>query len=192
MLGLTWDRVDLSRGIIRLELTKSGKRREVPMRQAVYDVLASLPEPRQGRVWGQRNVRTGFENAVAAARLDNLHFHDLRHHFASWFMMRGGSLQALKELLGHADLKMTLRYAHLAPEHLRNEMLKTERSSDFNTQINTERARGRVRSHQIADSSVVPGGGFPTRGCELIIRTLTPALPLRIGCRGAVQCHSVM
>ncbi len=41
--------------------------------------------------------------------------------------MRGGSLQALKELLGHADLKMTLRYAHLAPEHLRGEMAKTER-----------------------------------------------------------------
>jgi len=41
--------------------------------------------------------------------------------------MRGGNLQALKEVLGHADLKMTLRYAHLAPEHLRSEMTKTER-----------------------------------------------------------------
>ena len=56
-----------------------------------------------------------------------LRFHDCRHHFASWFVMRGGSLQALKKLLGHADLKMTLRYAHLAPEHLRGEMAKTER-----------------------------------------------------------------
>ena len=37
LLGLTWDRVDLSRGVIRLELTKSGKRREVPMRQVVYN-----------------------------------------------------------------------------------------------------------------------------------------------------------
>jgi hypothetical protein len=43
-------------------------------------------------------------------------------------MMRGGSLQALKEILGHTDLKMTLRYAHLAPDHLRGEMMKTERS----------------------------------------------------------------
>jgi len=42
-------------------------------------------------------------------------------------MMRGGGLQALKEVLGHADLKMTLGYAHLAPEHLRSEMTKTER-----------------------------------------------------------------
>ena len=45
LLGLTWDRVDLSRGVIRLEVTKSGKRREIPMRQVVYNVLASLPEP---------------------------------------------------------------------------------------------------------------------------------------------------
>ena len=50
------------------------------------------------------------------AKIDNLHFHDLRHHFASWFVMRRGALQALKEILGHADLKMTLRYAHLAPD----------------------------------------------------------------------------
>jgi integrase len=51
LLGLTWDRIDLSRGVIRLEVTKSGRRREVPMRQAVYDVLAALPGPREGRVW---------------------------------------------------------------------------------------------------------------------------------------------
>jgi len=42
LLGLTWDRVDLTRGVIRLEVTKSGKRREVPMRQSVYEILAAL------------------------------------------------------------------------------------------------------------------------------------------------------
>ena len=148
LLGLTWDRVDLSRGVIRLELTKSGRRREVPMRQAVYDVLASLPEPREGRVWRLQNIRTAFENAVAAARIDNLHFHDLRHSFASWFMMRGGQLQTLKEILGHADLKMTLRYAHLAPEHLRSEMLKTEQPTERSGSFST-------RSTQSAPAEVV-------------------------------------
>jgi len=95
------------------------------MRQAVYDVLASMPGPREERVCGQRKVRTAFDNAVEAAKLDDFHFHDLRHHFASWFVMRGGGLQALKELLGHADLKMTLRYAHLSQRHLRAEVDKT-------------------------------------------------------------------
>jgi integrase len=48
--GLTWDRVDLSRGVLRLEITKSGRRREVPMRQRVYDVLAGRPGAREGRL----------------------------------------------------------------------------------------------------------------------------------------------
>jgi integrase len=56
-------------------------------------------------------------------------FHDTRHHFASRFMMRGGSLQELKEILGHADITMTLRDAHLSPAHLRSAMLKTGRTS---------------------------------------------------------------
>ena len=97
------------------------------MRQAVYDVLAQLPGAREGRIFKTRSIRTAFENAVAEAGIENLHFHDLRHHFASQFVMRGGSLQALKELLGHADLKMTLRYAHLAPRYLRDEIERTER-----------------------------------------------------------------
>ena len=137
LLGLTWDRVDLSRGVLRLEVTKSGKRREVPMRQAVYDILAAIPEKdRVGRVWPAGNIRRAFERAVAEAKLDDFHFHDLRHHFASWFVMRGGSIQALKEILGHADLKMTLRYAHLAPEHLRGEIVKTERRSPSTENVN--------------------------------------------------------
>lgn len=49
------------------------------------------------------------------------------HHFASWFMMRGGRLQALKELLGYQDIKTTLIYAHLSPAHLRAEITKTDR-----------------------------------------------------------------
>jgi integrase len=120
------------------------------MRQAVYDVLAGLPGGREGRVWPTGNVRTAFENTVAEAKLDNFHFHDSRHHFASWFAMRGGSLQALKEILGHADLKMTLRYAHLTPDHLRGEMVKTEAqhqivdaqpASEITQGITHERAR---------------------------------------------------
>jgi integrase len=131
LLGLQWEQVDMSRGLIRLADTdtKSGRRREVPMRQAVYEVLAGLKGARKGRVWPAGDVRTAFENAVAEAKLNGLHFHDLRHSFASWFVMRGGSLQALQSILGHADIKMTLRYAHLAPDHLRTEMSRTERNA---------------------------------------------------------------
>jgi integrase len=71
------------------------------------------------------SIRTAFENAVDVAKVGELTFHDLRHSFASWFVMRGGSLQALREILGHRDIKLTLRYAHLAPGHLRSEIDKT-------------------------------------------------------------------
>ena len=47
-----------------------------------------------------------------------IRFHDLRHTYASQFMMNGGNLYDLQKILGHTDSKMTQRYAHLAPEHL--------------------------------------------------------------------------
>ena len=127
LLGLTWDRVDLSRGVLRLEVTKSGKRREVPIRQAGYAVLSALPGLHEGRVWPLGNFRTSFESAVKAAKLNGpFRFHDCRHHFASWYVMDGGNLQVLEKLLGHASLTMTMKYAHLSPDYLRADVAKVE------------------------------------------------------------------
>jgi len=152
LLGLQWDQVDMSRGLIRLadSDTKSGRRREVPMRQTVYEVLAGLQGDHTGRVWPTGDVRTAFENAVTEAKLDGLHFHDLRHSFASWFVMRGGSLQALQTILGHQDIKMTLRYAHLAPDRLRSEMTRTERNAE------TASVLAQALAHEPAAREVVP------------------------------------
>ena len=66
-------------------------------------------------MWPLGSIRTAFESAVETAKLDDFHFHDCRHHFASGFMMQGGDLYALKNILGHADMKMTPKYAHLSP-----------------------------------------------------------------------------
>lgn len=146
LLGLTWDRVDMSRGVLRLEVTKSGKRREVPMRQVVYDALAAHPDPHTGCVWPVGNFRTSFQNAVEAARLDSpLHFHDLRHHFASWYIMRGGSITSLQQILGHASLTMTMKYTHLAPKHLRAEMVKTEKPVEVPAESTLNRAQARAQ-----------------------------------------------
>ena len=59
-----------------------------------------------------------FGPALKRARIENLHWHDLRHTFASRLAMKGVSLHEIKELLGHKTLAMTLRYAHLSPTHL--------------------------------------------------------------------------
>ena len=89
LLGLVWERVDLSRGVLRLEVTKSGRRREVPLNDDSYRALVSLEPKDAGRVFRTRNLRTAFENAVETAKLEDVTFHTLRHTFASWAMMRG-------------------------------------------------------------------------------------------------------
>jgi hypothetical protein len=73
------------------------------MRQAVYELLAARAGAREGRLWPAAKIRTAFESAVERAGLEDFVFHDCRHHFASWFVMRGGGLPALQQLLGHED-----------------------------------------------------------------------------------------
>lgn len=159
--GLTWSRVDFARGVIRLEHTKSERRREIPMRQAVYEVLARRPYPRALRVWPRGSTRGAFETAVDAARLNSpFRFHDTRHSFASWFMMRGGSLTVLQQVLGHATLAMTIRYAHLSPEHHRGEMAKTERTGAAVQEpvAGTSRGREALGAPQVAGIGGAGGG----------------------------------
>jgi len=80
-------------------------------------------------VFGTRkwdHFRSAWERAVDRAKLVDFHFHDLRHTFASWAVQQGASLQEVKDLLGHHSLAMTLRYGHLAPEHLRSAVARLD------------------------------------------------------------------
>jgi site-specific recombinase XerD len=72
-----------------------------------------FPSPKTGKKMG--DCRSSWENIMKMAKIENFRWHDMRHDFASQLVMRGVDLNTVRELLGHADLKMTLRYAHLAP-----------------------------------------------------------------------------
>ena len=128
-LGLTWDRVDRARGVILLSVTKSNRRREVPLNSRADAVLSRRGSKDSGLVFGTRkwdHFRHAWEGAVERAKLSDFRFHDLRHCFASWAVQGGASLQEVKDLLGHHSLAMVLRYSHLSPEHLRSAVARLD------------------------------------------------------------------
>ena len=65
-------------------------------------------------------MKRSFATVCKRAKLLDFHFHDMRHTFASHLVMAGVDLTTVSRLLGHKDIKMTLRYAHLAPAHMKN------------------------------------------------------------------------
>jgi integrase len=155
ILGLTWERTDVARGVLRFDKTKSGRRREVPMGEPVYRALMALPGPKaeglvfrkaDGAAWG--SIRTGFERACRAAQLEDFRFHDLRHTCASWLVMAGRHLKEVQELLGHRTFAMTLRYAHLSPDRLREAVAALP-----DLQKNTWRTHSAVESPECAVSA---------------------------------------
>jgi integrase len=89
-----------------------------------------------------RSFRSAFELAVRKAGLDNFTFHDLRHTFASRLVMAGVDLPTVKELMGHKDITMTLRYTHLSSDHKQRAVRALERGGEQVPAIfTTDRAR---------------------------------------------------
>lgn len=127
VFNLRWSHVTEVPPTIEVEgpNSKSGQTRHIPLNQEARAIL---------RQWGRQGARRGYvfpsldgnrmttikkswTNLVKLAELDKFRFHDLRHHFASRLVMAGIPLNTVRELMGHADIDMTLRYAHLAPRH---------------------------------------------------------------------------
>jgi integrase len=71
-----------------------------------------------GATSGRQRVEGSFEDLLERAAIRNFRFHDLRHTFASWYMMSGGDLYELAKILGHSNIKMTERYAKLGRQHI--------------------------------------------------------------------------
>ncbi len=130
ILNLTWQDVDLSRGIITVQQTKNGERLGLPMNQSVKDLLSGLGKLRFirsshifpnsiGSKLDGGKIRQWFGIACKKAGIENFRFHDLRHTAASWMVQKGVDLYIVQRILGHKTTAMTQRYAHLAPDNLR-------------------------------------------------------------------------
>lgn len=139
LLRLRWEDVDFYSGTLTVRQAKSGEGRRLPMNGVVREILRDLRQERirEGRAAGDgrellspyvfcareggylHNLHRAWYPALLPAGLKDLHFHDLRHTFASRMVMAGVDLYSVQTLLGHKTPAMTLRYAHLSPGHLR-------------------------------------------------------------------------
>ena len=119
LLSLTWADVDLDARMltVRAENAKSGRQRYIPLNTEAHGVLAKWESQTgaAGRVFDVASVKKSWMKLLTSAHIEGFRFHDLRHHFASKLVRAGVDLNVVRELLGHASITMTLRYAHLCP-----------------------------------------------------------------------------
>lgn len=138
IINLKWNGIDLANSIIRIMntdefTTKSKKERIVPINPEVKEILARrYPKvitieqtdfvfTKEGLKFRGDYLTKAFKKCVRESELNNdLHFHNLRHSFASNMAIKGVSILIIKELLGHADVKTTQIYSHLRTEDLRS------------------------------------------------------------------------
>jgi len=127
LFGLEWQSVDFKNKNIRIvgESAKSSHARYLPLNDEAHLILLNWWRgkgcPELGLVFPGKsgealnNFRKSWVTILKKAAINSFRFHDTRHHFASRLVMAGVPLNTVRELLGHADIKMTLKYAHLAP-----------------------------------------------------------------------------
>jgi integrase len=129
LLKLKWRNVDFEQRNLTVEgdTAKAGKTRHIRLNDEALAVLRQWKEQpgvkgvyvfcdQEGKPF--HDMRTAWVGLLERAKITDFRWHDLRHTFASKLVIAGVDLNKVRALLGHSDYKMTLRYAHLAPEHM--------------------------------------------------------------------------
>lgn len=169
LLRLEWGRVDRRARLLHLEArhTKAGKRRSIPLNALALDALAArrawCDRHCRGTAWvfakenGERvqSIKRSWATACRRAGIKDFRVHDLRHTCAAWLVSAGEPLTAIRDLLGHSTVRMTERYAHLAPENVRAAVAVLE-NLDGNQ---TEEERSESRSSHVTLRMVLGGKG---------------------------------
>lgn len=128
LLRLRWADVDMKRRSVTFRETKNGRDRTVPMTEPLHQLFAALARPLDAtapvlpRYADPKVLTRAFTRHARRVGLGGFRFHDCRHDAASTLTAAGVSQRAIMEILGHRDPRMTIRYQHLAPGHLRDAM----------------------------------------------------------------------
>lgn len=107
----------LSKFKVTFTNTKTKKNRSVPISESLYN---GIYKSTSGKLFEECYTPFCYilKNKIGVELPSGQASHVLRHTFASHFMMNGGNILVLRDILGHADISMTMRYAHFAPDHL--------------------------------------------------------------------------
>ena len=117
--------MDFATRLLSVSQTKNGETRHIPLNAAALSAFHQLHQNSSGEGYvftnrhGDRLLkgRHWFEPAIREAGVKDFSWHCLRHTFASRLVMAGVDLRTVQQLMGHKAIQMTVRYAHLAPEH---------------------------------------------------------------------------
>jgi integrase len=142
LLNLTWEQINSNRGVLIVPKTKNSDPLGLPITKTAAKVFQELQKVRHlhspyvfcdssGNRFTDHQVSMAFRRACKRAGIINLRFHDLRHDFASRLVQNGVDIYSVKELLGHKDIRMTLRYAHLAPDSLKSSVKVLDQIEDY-------------------------------------------------------------
>ena len=126
LFSLTWPMVNFHNKTITVggDTAKTSETRHIPMNTETFNTLKAwknqigesafvFPGLEGGRM---EDVKSAWLKLLKEACITGFRWHDMRHDFASRLVMAGVPLNTVRDLLGHTDIKMTLRYAHLAPD----------------------------------------------------------------------------
>jgi len=137
--GAAYEMMDWTRNVLDIPRTKNDEAGHVPLNSDVLAAIRSLSSWRECKGPIFRNQRHPekpvlsndhwFKPALAAAGISDFKWHDLRHTFASWLVQDGVPLERVSKLLGHKSLTMTMRYAHLAPNQLHEDVALLTKNS---------------------------------------------------------------
>ena len=122
ILNLRWDNIDFEYKFIELLETKSGKSRKIPISDTLMNVFNNLPRTSEyvfiNKDTGEpfTDIHKSFTTVLDRAKIKKFRFHDLRHTVATRLVEKGIDLVVVKEILGHAKIDTTMRYAHAVPQ----------------------------------------------------------------------------